>query len=70
MHAQRGTGDISPLILNFGARAPVPIVQEAGWVQESVCMSLEYRKSFTRQIRIRTVQHVASRYTDRRNPGS
>jgi len=64
MQAQRGIGDIAPLILNFGARwewvgkatprpiyprdrAPVPIVQGARWAPESVCMSLEKRKSLS-----------------------
>ena len=52
-------------------RVRVPIVQEVGWALESVCMSLEKRKSLSSaKLESRTVQHVASRYTDKRSTGS
>jgi hypothetical protein len=52
-------------------RVPVPNVEEAGWAPESVCMSLEKRKSLSSaKFESRTVQHVASRYTDKRCTGS
>jgi hypothetical protein len=53
---------VTPRPLSTSEEDPVPIVQEAGWTPEPVWTGAE-NLALT-EIRYRTVQPVASRYTD------
>jgi len=57
-----GTKSITPLPLFTPGKDPVPIVQEAGWAPGPVLTGSEHPA--LREFDPRTVQPVASRYTD------